>query len=228
MKYEEMRPGQIDEVLRKTPIAYIPWGAHEWHGPHNPIGLDTIKAYHQCIALCKETGGVVLPPVFCGYQTMKPYRGFKHTLEFRRSTVQALVRDYLEQLYDEGFRVIVILMGHYGGMHVQAIREVCDRFQREHDLVKVWAFPDYEPVRERGLSGDHAGVNETSLMMHFRPDLVDLSQIPDEFNGARLGVSSDPRGSSVEHGRKLLEALVEVAVPKIKKMLEEVNEAYRR
>jgi creatinine amidohydrolase len=223
MKYEEMIPSQIEKVLNERPIAYIPWGSHEWHGPHNPVGLDTIKCYHQCLALCEETGGVVLPPVFCGYQTMKPYQGFKHTLEFRKSTVQSLVRDYLEQLYDEGFMVIVILMGHYGGMHVKAIRDVCEEFQGEHGLVRIWAFPDYEPIRERGFGGDHAGVNETSLMMHFRSDLVHLDEVPEEFDGDRLGVSSDPRKSSIDHGGQLLDALVEVAVPKIKEMLEDIG-----
>ena len=39
------------------------WSQQEWHGVHNPVGLDTLKAYALTMELCKVTGGVVLPPV---------------------------------------------------------------------------------------------------------------------------------------------------------------------
>ena len=73
MKYEEMKPRELNGMLRECPVAYLVWGSHEWHGVHNPVGLDTLKAYHLALALCQVTGGVVLPPVYCGYQTMKPW-----------------------------------------------------------------------------------------------------------------------------------------------------------
>ena len=46
MKYEELRPHQINDILRETPLAYLVWGSHEWHGVHNATGLDTLKAYY--------------------------------------------------------------------------------------------------------------------------------------------------------------------------------------
>ena len=122
MKYEEMKPVEINQVLRECPLAYLVWGSHEWHGVHNPIGLDTLKAYHMTLELCKVTGGVVLPPVYCGYQTMKPWQGFRHTLEFSKDLVRRYVYEHLENLYEEGFRVIVVVMGHYGGKHVEAVK----------------------------------------------------------------------------------------------------------
>ena len=102
MRYEELHPQEYQEILSTRPIAYLPWGAHEWHGPHDPLGLDSLKSWHQCLAMCERTGGIVLPPVYCGYGTMKPHAGFQCTLEFRMETVQDLVRQYLEQLCDEG------------------------------------------------------------------------------------------------------------------------------
>ena len=102
MKYEEMQPSEINAVLRSCPLAYVVWGALEWHGVHNPIGLDALKAYYMTLELCRATGGVVLPPVYCGYQTMKPHAGFKHTIEVPAEVVMGLANAYLDQAADEG------------------------------------------------------------------------------------------------------------------------------
>ena len=176
-RYELMRPGEIENERRKTPVVYIPWGSLEWHGVHNCIGVDALKAHALCIDAAHKTGGIVMPPIFAGYHTMK-YRGFKHTIEISRDLVQRMLREYLEQLYDEDFRVIVLVMGHYGRAHVDALREVCGQFQAAHPDARILAFPEYEVVLDEGVRGDHAGAYETSLMMYYYPDTVDLGQLP--------------------------------------------------
>lgn len=232
MRYEECLPHQLDEVIRTCPLAIIPWGAHEWHGPHNAVGLDTIKAHHMALDLCREVGGVVLPPVYCGYQTMKPWKDFRHTLEFTRETVFGLVLQYLEQLYDEGFRVMLILMGHYGGKHVETIQEATERFNSCHSRSRAVAWQDYLPaswVNVRG--GDHAAYNETSLLMHYRPELVDISRLPAEgelsIDVHGLG-GDDPRKATAEHGRELVEVFLQQAAPKLRELLAEVADLKKK
>ena len=86
--YETMIPTQIEDVLNSTPIAYIPWGALEYHSYHNPVGLDGIKAHGLCVDLAKEVGGVVLPPIYQAANLIKSYPGvdFKmHSIEFSES-----------------------------------------------------------------------------------------------------------------------------------------------
>ncbi len=228
MKYEEMTPGEIDRVLAECPIAYLAWGAHEWHGPHNPVGLDALKAHHLALALCEATGGVVLPPVYCGYQTMKPWRGFRHTLEFSKDLVRRYVHEHLENLYEEGFRVVVLIMGHYGPKHVEAVRAAVADFTDRHCYPKVLAMADYEPGSWVGLkSGDHGGKHETSLMMHFRPDLVDLSLLPDggpDFR--RDGCGADAGESAPGLGEELAELFVEQAAPKVRELLAQATAAW--
>ena len=221
MKYEEMFPWEINGMLRKYPIAYIVWGAHEWHGVHNTVGLDTLKAYHMTLDLCRETGGVVLPPVYCGYQTMKPWGGFKHTLEFSKDLVIQYVFEHLENLYEEGFKVIVVVMGHYGGKHVEAVRSGVDRFCEQHQYPKVLAITDYEPASWISIKGgDHAGKNETSLMLHYRPDLVDISRLPaGAVDSRREGCSADAKEATPEHGAFLAGTFVDQAAPKIQELL---------
>lgn len=225
MKYEEMKPGAINEVLRKTPLAYLVWGAHEWHGVHNPIGLDTLKAYYMALELCGVTGGVVLPPVYCGYQTMKPHLGFRHCFEFSKELVIRYVYEHLENLYDEGFKVMVVIMGHYGRKHVEAVQEGAARFTEKHSLPRVLAITDYEPASWVSVKGgDHAGKNETSLMMHFRPDLVDMKLIPSgELDTKRDGMSVNAGEASEEHGARLVEIFLEQAAPKVKALLDETR-----
>ncbi|MBN2451322.1 MAG: creatininase family protein [Lentisphaeria bacterium] len=222
LAYEEMLPHEINAVLRECPLAYLVWGSHEWHGVHNAVGLDTIKAYRMTLDLCRETGGVVLPPVYCGYQTMKPWARCRHTLEFSKDLVTRYVFEHLENLYDEGFKAMVVVMGHYGGKHVEAVKAGVAQFSERHRYPKVLAITDYEPaswIQVKG--GDHAGRNETSLMLHYRPDLVDLSRLPEgELDGKREGCSVDARDASAEHGALLARTFVEQAAPKVRELLE--------
>jgi creatinine amidohydrolase len=229
MRFEECRPHQLDAILRDCPLAVIPWGAHEWHGPQNPVGLDTLKVHAMALDLCRELGGVVLPHVYCGFNTIKLQYGFRHTLEFSRETVFSLALQYLEQLYEAGFRVLVILMGHYGGSHVQALEEAVARFTATHSMARAVAWTDFAPASWVGVDGaDHAAGNETSLMMHYRPDLVDLGQLPAEgdINISVHGIwGNDPRESTPEHGAMLAEVFVQEAAPKLRALLDEVRDA---
>jgi len=225
MRYELSKPAEYKHAKDDAPIAYVPWGAHEWHGVHNPLGLDTLKAHALCLALCAETGGVVFPPVYCGFCTMKTYKGFDCGLEFSRETVKTLVAEYLSNLKDEGFRVVVIVMGHYGGEHQKAIQEVVSEFNGSQDTCIAWAFPDYEPTKDEGFPGDHAGRSETSYMLHFHPELVDISRLPDrELTVEEDGIlGTDPREATPEWGRDALNVFVKNAAPRVRDLLKQAR-----
>lgn len=226
MKLEELKPREIDEVLSKFPIVYIPWGSLEWHGVHNPIGLDTLKVYHLCLKSAERTGGVVFPQIYCGYETMKPYLGFKKTLEISKETVQSLAKEYLEQLYDEGFRIFIILMGHYGAKHVEALQEVANEFLERHPDVRGIFAPDPTFVADKGIRGGHADLYETSLMMFFRPDLVDLKLLPQEreITIEEDGIGGeDPRNSTREEGERIANILIEELTRRVEDLKKELG-----
>lgn len=223
--YELLRPAQIEAIREEAPIAYIPWGALEWHSYHNPIGLDGLKARGLCEALARQTGGVVLPPFFVGTDTIKPFKGFHHTLDHRESTVRALCEELLAQLADEEFRVIVLVTGHYGREHVRVIKETVSDFSHTNPDTKVWAIADWEPV-EGQFAGNHAARGETSYQMLFHPDTVDLSMLPadrvtmlDEDGVA----GEDPRLASMDYGQAQLDAFVAACVPTINALLKDVS-----
>jgi creatinine amidohydrolase len=220
--YERLRPAQIEAIREQAPVAYLPWGALEWHSYHAPVGLDGIQAHGQCRALAAATGGVVLPPVYAGTDTIKPYKGFPHTIDHRAETVRALCQEFLEGLADEAFRVIVVVTGHCGGGHVDALRETVEVFAEERDDVGVLLVPSFEPTQETYPS-NHAARGETSYQLHFDPDLVDLSLLPAD-REATLdddGVwGEDPRAASAAEGAAMLALFLERTVPTVRQLLD--------
>jgi len=63
-RYELLHPHELEEILRRAPVAYIPLGSLEWHGRHLPLGNDAIKAYEICLRAAERTEGVVFPPLY--------------------------------------------------------------------------------------------------------------------------------------------------------------------
>ncbi len=220
-RYERLRPHQIETIRERVPIAYLPWGALEWHSYHNPIGLDGMQAHGQCLALARSTGGVVLPVVYIATDTIKPYKGFPHSIEHPDGTVRDLCEQYLQQLAEEGFRLVVIVTGHCGSGHVDALRSSIDRFGSAHSECGSLLIPSFEPMQDRYPS-NHAARGETSFQLLFDPDLVDLSLLPAD-RPATLdedGVwGEDPRNSSSDEGAEMLALFVKRALPLIQEKI---------
>ena len=219
--YEQMRPAEIEAVRAHAAVAYLPWGALEWHSYHNPIGLDGMQAHGQCCALARATGGVVLPAVYLGTDTIKPFKGFPHTIEHRPETVQAVCREFLAQLGEERFEVVVIVTGHCGGGHVDALRAAVSAFEAEHGSPHVLLVPSFEPIQHEHPS-NHAARGETSFQLLFDPALVNLAALP---AGRRPTLDGDgvwgedPRDASADEGRRMLDLFVDRLAPRIRALL---------
>ena len=66
VRYHEMRPHQVREVRDQFPVAYLPMGVLEWHGEHNPLGLDAVKATAMAEYFAERIGGLVMPTLWYG------------------------------------------------------------------------------------------------------------------------------------------------------------------
>ncbi|MCL1951982.1 MAG: creatininase family protein [Oscillospiraceae bacterium] len=66
VEYQYLRPRQMVERREAMPAAYMGLGILEWHGLHNPLGLDGVKANGVACHLARTLGGVVMPPQFWG------------------------------------------------------------------------------------------------------------------------------------------------------------------
>lgn len=225
MKYERMLPCEIEDRLRERPIAIIPWGALEWHGHHLAIGLDAIKASAIADAVADRLGAISLPPVYAGYQTMKPHRGFPHCVEMSAGTVGGLVRDYLSQLANEGFRLIVIVTGHYGSRHVDLLRFHAEQIAAEVG-VRTWVLAEYEVVQDEGYTGDHAARWETSLLSHVALELVSLKRYRSDLTGDEQGVMGENPATtaSAADGKRVFDLIVERIADRALQLVQETDQ----
>ena len=55
--YEELLPEECVQRIKEMPVAYLPLGTLEWHGPHMPLGADGIQSKERkyvIIRICQQ------------------------------------------------------------------------------------------------------------------------------------------------------------------------------
>ena len=107
---EELSSPSVAALLKATPLAVIPFGSIEQHGPHLPCGTDTIAAELVAHALVELCGGLYAP--FCPYGVTPLHAGHPGTVSLRRQTFEALVEDVCRELVRMGARTIVFVNWH--------------------------------------------------------------------------------------------------------------------
>lgn len=207
VRLEFLRPREIEETRAACPTIFQPLGTIEWHGVHNVVGVDAVKAHALCIQAAQKGGGVVSPALYGGVGGLNEPHTF--IMDPEDNIFSRLLRPWLEQLCREmardGFRAIIILTGHYGAAQQIVVRETAVRMSRAL-AIPVLGTPEYWLALDVGYYGDHAAWGETSLMMHLYPDTVDLSRLG---NPPYQGVGGrDPKESSAEDGRRMTETIV--------------------
>jgi creatinine amidohydrolase/Fe(II)-dependent formamide hydrolase-like protein len=120
--------------------------------------------------------------------------------------------------------LVVVLSGHYGPPHIAALVEAANLFtiwQTERQT-RVWIIPEYDLVTDLNYRGDHAAKWETAILMHLRPDLVDISRLDDNTAGENGGIlGEDPRYSATpELGEHIVSAIVQRLANRVQKYLE--------
>ena len=198
-RYAELRPDQLDAIMAAMPVAYVPWGALEWHGPHLPFGVDGFTAEAVSERVARAVGGVLLPATWWPI-TALPHR---QSISIPSDAVQALWDAMFAELARVGFRVIVVITGHYAQGHELVLMDAAEHAMAQHGVL-VLAIPPLALVDESML--DHAAQWETALMLALRPRLVALDTldkgVPPLATTAVLG--QDPRGATPTQGESAL------------------------
>lgn len=215
--YAQMRPKQIEAIQEKTPIAFLPWGAIEYHGNHNPTGLDSIKSFNLCEDLAKKNGGLVLPVVNLAANLISSYAGVnftKHSIEFSENLIRLICEEYFEQLVAQNFKIIVLLSGHAGEPHLEILRKVAIKFNQKYPNIGFWAFAEFDILPNDLLVANHSALGETSLQLYYAPETVDLDTLPkDRTITLEIDAVSgkDPRLASREIGKKIVKSFLKNA-----------------
>jgi creatinine amidohydrolase len=213
VRWAELLPRELRERRAACPVAWLPLGLCEPHGPVAAFGLDTIKADWLCDEGARRFGGVVAPTQgWHVHETGYHARWLEEVIgeeeaELGSLPPDVLLRTFLYQLRalaNAGFRGVLAVTGHAGGNQVD-LRRLAAAFTARVPMA-VGVFADPELVAGR-FEGDHAGKFEISQLMALRPDLVDLGRLP---RGAgpegRFALGGDAGEATPEHGRAILEA----------------------
>jgi len=91
-------------------LALLPVGSVEMHGPHMPLGTDTIIARAFCLRVAQSADGLVLPDL--AYTWAGATDGFAGTISLDPDLLQRTVRDISARVVRMGFRRIVIASAH--------------------------------------------------------------------------------------------------------------------
>lgn len=236
----ELLPAPAVAALARRPGSTVVWpfGAVEQHGPHLPLGTDALFAdrlLDAVLATLPEEAPILrLPCQTIGFSP--EHRSFPGTLTLPAELVLQLVQAVGQGLAGAGFRRLLLFNAHGGqiGLLQVAARQLRDACPELAVLpCFLWSGPEGvweripEPERSQGL---HAGLAETSLMLHLAPDLVGPERPQDGRGGPPVpegwslegeapcawltadvstsGVIGDARGAGPELGEALFDALV--------------------
>lgn len=191
-------------------MAVLPWGATEPHNLHLPYMTDSILSHDIAVdaaAIAREKYGLsvmVLPPVNMGSQN-PGQRDQPFCIHARYETQRAILTDIVDSLYNQGGRRLLIVNGHGGNNFRNMIRDLA--VDRPDFLIATceW-FKAASPKPYFDIVGDHADELETSVMMHYHPELVDITEAgPGEAPGFRAealrkGIVWTPRNWTLAAG----------------------------
>jgi creatinine amidohydrolase len=206
-RYAELHPETLATVRAAAPVAYLPWGALDMHGPHLPLGTDGMIAEEVAARLVQRTGGVLLPT------TWWPGATQAHNLALSKEVFYGLCRDVFRALAREGWHVLVVVSGYYAPDHELMLMEVAEAAMQRHGIL-ILALPPLALIDESLL--DRAALWETSMVLSLYPTLVDLYTLEESDLLIEGGLVSgrDPRGTA---SASLGDTVLDLAVERIAK-----------
>lgn len=235
--FTALRWTEIADRLSERSIIVLPLGAIEQHGPHLPLNTDAVIAETVARATVAERGDEldvwILPTL--SFTKSNEHAHFPGTVWLSADTLLSVLDDIGRCVAMLPARRLVFFNGHGGN---SALVNVANREIRlKHGLMTFLTHPGLppdqggtSPANESGM-GIHGGTNETSLMLHLRPELVAMDQarrnVPERLAdnthvrfGGRVtfgwlssdfgadGLIGDPTVATAELGKELFEGSV--------------------
>lgn len=183
--WAEMTWADFEPADMAGTIAVLPVAATEQHGPHLPLGTDTfiMEGYVAKVIgrLPDELPVLFLPVQNCGASA--EHTDFPGTLSISAQAAIHAWTELCECVHKAGCRKLVLLSSHGGNSAILDI--IAHDLRARLSMLVVMASwhrfgaPDGLFSPQEAAHGIHAGEIETSLMLNFRPDLVEMRKAAD-------------------------------------------------
>jgi creatinine amidohydrolase/Fe(II)-dependent formamide hydrolase-like protein len=167
---------EVGRALARDPRLIIPVGALVQHGPHLPLGTNTIISEAVARKVSREMQ-ILRAPTF-HYGVRGPEReSFAGTTGIQRKTLHRALNELLAEWEDHGFQEFVLLSAHRHEAHVEALLMALTT-SATTTVVNLFSI-EVGDILEGSPFSEHGGELETSLMLHLAPELVRLEHAAD-------------------------------------------------
>jgi creatinine amidohydrolase len=226
--WERMFPDELESAFRECPVAYLPYGLCEPHGPQSALGMDALRAHNVLRRTAQEYGGIVAPPEYwnvhdLGIYSVWAYQVVGETRPWLTAVPPWIffknVCYHIRTVDSLGFHVAILFTGH-SGPHGEDIKTMVEILQ-PHFATRLVFFTDGDLM---SIGAGHGGKVETSLLWAVEPDCVDVSRAPEHgLPEPRFAMGEDAKQSDRRLGEKLIDEMVANVGAKAKELLEEYD-----
>jgi creatinine amidohydrolase len=183
VRLAELRSPQIRELTRSKgqTLCVLPVGASEQHGPHLPIGTDTIIATALCEAASASSGVPLLPTLWASFSHAHT-TAWPGTFSLGARTLLDLLVEIGAWVSASGFSKLLLVNAHVGnaGALKVAVEELRDGGEIRPGLINWYELEELGATVSADAADWHANAAETALLLHLRPELVDREAIRDD------------------------------------------------
>lgn len=187
MRLADMTWQEAREYLDGHDALIVPVGTCEQHGPHLPLGCDTLIADAFADRISEATGVPVAPTLAYGVN-LPCDRFVPGNAGLSLDTLRDCLRDLLADWRRQGFRRFFLVTAHacasggFGFAHHEALKQASLPTMQNPDCDVAILFPYWTDAgdllsRQKGVS--HACEVETALALHLFPDRVRAGRIGD-------------------------------------------------
>ena len=185
-RYDNLTWPEIKEAVAQNPVVLIPVGTIEDHGPHLPLNTDNVIVEAVCFETARRSDGTVLslPVVPVGLD--EHHMDFPGTVSVDMELLLAYVAQCAISIARHGFKHIMIVNGHGSNASVcelAARKAVLATGAIIGSMAGNAAVSDVlvHDVIEQHRKSEHGGIGhaceyETAMMLHIRPDLVQMDK----------------------------------------------------
>ena len=169
LRLKAMRPGAVADAIARDPRLIIPVGTCEQHGPHLPLGCDTIIVEYLADDLSAEFGLLRAPTVEYGVNA-EVERIVPGNATLRRKTLLRALNDLTDAWEAGGIREFIFLtaQGHEGHQEALATVVTKDARVRVVDILSI----ELSDLMVSDCGPMHGDEVDTSLLLYLAPHLV--------------------------------------------------------